>query len=144
MDVRKIWDSVEFLYAKLLGEAPPPPVVMVLAVLIAAALVLGGVVAVLKLLNALKEETKKLFPLFPSPEDQRRVNRRRLFAQHIQAEVRRLNSLESWQDYRFTELEAEVEAEGGVRRSTLARVLRKSPGRIRRERSLSNALAQST
>lgn len=41
-----------------------------------------------------------------------RVYRRQRFARHLVNELERLNLLESWSDFRFTELEAEVEAEG--------------------------------
>jgi hypothetical protein len=65
----------------------------------------------------------------------------RRFARHIEREIWRLNSLEAWSDYRFTELEAEVEAEGARRISRFIPFLQRSG--LRREPSLSKALESS-
>lgn len=75
-----------------------------------------------------------------SPEDARRLARRRQFAEFTELELRRIDQQQEWSDHRFAELEAEVEAEGRTR-------LRYLPfarnGSLRREGSLSNALARS-
>ncbi|MCL4265199.1 MAG: hypothetical protein KJ069_18430 [Anaerolineae bacterium] len=70
----------------------------------------------------------------------RRLLRRQRFAKHIEYEIDRLNTLEEWRDYRFAELEAEVEAEGRHRSGFLRRRTRTG---LRRERSLTKALENS-
>src|SRR5437660_975218 len=47
--------------------------------------------------------------VFYDAEQKRRIERRRNFADYVEHEIRRLGLLEEWRDYRFTELEAEVE-----------------------------------
>lgn len=84
-----------------------------------------------------------LEPLFYQPEEKRRMLRRRRFAEHIEREIRRLNSLEEWRDYRFTELEAEVEAEGKQRIASFFPFLHRTRSGLRREKSLSKALKSS-
>src|SRR5687767_10284049 len=43
-------------------------------------------------------------PQFYTPEEQQRGARRRLFADHVESEIRRLNRREAWNDYEFVEL----------------------------------------
>ncbi|MEL6555770.1 MAG: NACHT domain-containing protein [Cyanobacteria bacterium J06621_11] len=70
--------------------------------------------------------------------------RRQRFSEHVERELRQLNSREEWKDYRFAELEAEVEAEGkrkGLRWFPFSMpTVRKG---LRREKSLSKALEAS-
>lgn len=72
--------------------------------------------------------------------EKQRMDRRRRFADHIESEIRRLNNLEEWRDYRFTELEAEIEAEGRRRTFSLFPFFSKTGSGLRREQSLSKAL----
>jgi hypothetical protein len=81
--------------------------------------------------------------MFYKPEEKRRSARRRRFADHVESEIRRLNNLEEWRDYRFTELEAEVEAEGRRRTFSLLPLLQRTRSGLRRETSLSKALEAS-
>jgi len=81
--------------------------------------------------------------LFYKAEDKRRVAQRQRFADHVESEIRRLNNLEAWSDYRFAELEAEVEAEGRQRIYGMFPFLRQSRSGLRREKSLSRALETS-
>jgi hypothetical protein len=90
-------------------------------------------------------EIKKLFiehfrPKFYAPEQMVYAEQRRRFADHIEGEMRRLNMLEQWNDYKFAELEAEVETEG-YRKGLLSSVFGYSG--IRREKGLSAALRRS-
>lgn len=73
-------------------------------------------------------------------EEKGRLERRRQFADYVESEIRRLNNLESWSHYRFTELEAEVEAEGDYRIND--GLFRKRSG-LRRVSSLTEALESS-
>jgi hypothetical protein len=84
-----------------------------------------------------------LQPLFYDREEKRRSARRQRFADHVESEIRRLNNLEEWRDYRFAELEAEVEAEGRRRAFGLLPFVTRTRSGLRRERSLSKALESS-
>lgn len=83
----------------------------------------------------------KIVPIFYKRDEKRRNLRRQRFAEHIESEMRAINRQENWSDYRFAELEAEVEAEG-ARRAWLP-FLRVGQGELRREKSLSAALRRS-
>lgn len=83
--------------------------------------------------------TKHIQPLFYNADQRRLAEDRQLFAQHLRNTVAGVSEYEEWQDWRFAELEAEVEAESYSRTPVLLRVL--SPSRrVQRERSLSEAL----
>lgn len=92
-----------------------------------------------KIVSIVRDE---LLPLFYNVEKRRRLGRRQRFADQIEHEIRRLNSLEEWSDYRYTELEAEVEAEGTRHSKWVPFLMRRD--QLRRESSLTNALRQST
>jgi hypothetical protein len=83
-----------------------------------------------------------LIPLFYTPEKRARVQDRRIFADHVESEIRRYNAREDWSDHRFAELEAEVEVQDshwGL--GILSRML--PTGAVRREKSLTRALRYS-
>ncbi len=86
----------------------------------------------------LKKAKEEIWPR--NPEEERRSRHRRRFAYHIESEIHALNSREEWKDYRFAELEAEVEAEGRRRKFGIFRLLQRTQRGLRRERSLSKAL----
>lgn len=94
--------------------------------------------AVLNFVNQIRKVWREIRPY--DEAEAKHVARRRQFASHIEAEIRRLNSQEDWSDHRFAELEAEVEAEGRRRKRSL--LGRRRLG-VRREKSLSTALANS-
>ena len=94
------------------------------------------------LLRSISYLQKEIIPIFYSAEQARRRNRRQRFAEHIEHELRRFNSMEEWSDYRFTELEAEVEAEGRRRHPLIPFLTKRDP--LRREKSLTKALESST
>jgi transcriptional regulator of acetoin/glycerol metabolism len=77
------------------------------------------------------------------PELEQQIVRRQRFANFLQTEIRRIDLLEEWRDYRYTELEAEVEAEGDRTISRILPFLPTETGDIRREKSLSRALRTS-
>jgi hypothetical protein len=137
-------DAIEFIEA-VFGTLPQLPVPPWLLKAVVLALVVGLLVAAAcwvlgKVADAWKT-VQELAPRF-SESERRRARRRRHFTEHLQNELQRLDNLESWQDFRFTDLEAEVEAEG--RRGAFPGVFRFRGSRgLRRERSLSRALRQS-
>lgn len=102
--------------------------------------ILGLLIVISKIIDVWKE---KIWPHFYNPEEKRRNLRRRRFAEHIESEIRRLNRLEEWSDYRFTELEAEVEAEGRRRMFNYIPFIRRTYTGLRKEKSLSKALEKS-
>src|SRR5437764_183429 len=65
-----------------------------------------------KYLLAFLKDVQDQWRQLRNPEEKRRRDRRQTFAEHIEQEIRRLSLKEDWRDRHFTELEAEVEAEG--------------------------------
>ena len=132
--LREVWKEVSpFL---------PPWLISVLEASKYVVLLLLAVWVLLFLSSQIKKLWLELFgPLLYDEEKKRRSYRRQLFADHVESELRRLNGLEEWADYRFAELEAEVEAEGRRRRFGL---WPRTMTGLRREKSLSRALRTST
>ena len=83
---------------------------------------------------------EQIRPLYYDQAQRRRVRNRQRFAEYIRQEIRQLNNREDWKDYRFTELEAEVEAEGKRLRALPLPFLRSTRRGLRREETLSKAL----
>ena len=113
--------------------------------LVTALLSLTLLVALWTLLPKILKGWQSLQELFPrlSEVQRERARSRRWFTHHILNELQRLDNLESWQDFRFAELEAEVEAEGSGPGGFAS--LFKSGARpgLRREKSLTRALQRS-
>lgn len=84
-----------------------------------------------------------ILPIFYNESEKRRNRRRKNFAQHLENEINIINSQENWKDYRFTELEAEVEAEGLHSISSLIPFIKREYKGIKREKTLSKALKTS-
>jgi hypothetical protein len=82
-------------------------------------------------------------PLRATPEEKRRLARRQMFAGFVEGRLRDINSKEEWRDHRFTELEAEVEAEGERQAFTLIPFIKRTRSGLRKEKSLSRAIEQS-
>jgi len=101
-------------------------------------LVLWGLLIIIS--QIVKIWAEQIIPLYYDQKQKRRLLNRQRFAIHIEQEIRQLNSREEWKDYRFTELEAEVEAEGKRVRFPLLPFLRSTRRGLRREQSLSKAL----
>jgi hypothetical protein len=128
----------------LFGDQIPPIVSKSVAIALAVAVVLLGLWGILFVLSKIKDIwVRDFFPLFYNAEQRRQAELRRRFAEHIRARLNILNSRESWQDYRFTELEAEVEAEGQRKKTFGLQMLTNTPTGLRRERSLTAALRHS-
>lgn len=72
----------------------------------------------------------------------RAARHRRLFADHIESQLRRLDEKEEWRDYRFARLEAEIESEGQQRNRLFGWTGAGRDG-LRREKSLLTALRRS-
>ncbi|HEV7486756.1 MAG TPA: NACHT domain-containing protein [Thermoanaerobaculia bacterium] len=130
MDLKKLIDNVKMLWRLLFGGNAPQYV-------ITTAVLLAAILAVVFLAAKLMKE---LQPFFYNAEKKRRARRRRIFAEHIAADIRQIDLNADWSEERFSDLEAEVEAEG-VRRRQIFRFAQRSS--LRRERSLSRALRRS-
>ncbi|MBH8564623.1 NACHT domain-containing protein [Nostoc sp. CENA67] len=108
-------------------------------------LVIISVLIVVWVLLFILSQIKKIWveqfwPIFYNQEERRRSRKRQRFAQYIEHEIRQLNNREEWKDYRFTELEAEVEAEGKRKGFPLLPFFQLTQKGLRREQSLSKAL----
>src|SRR5690348_3836720 len=103
----KAFNWIQAHWGKLPATPLPPKVLYILSVAFGAGLLIFGLCAlVIKAANAWNS-VRDLLPR-RTPGERRRARRRHWFALHVKSELQRLDNLESWQDYRFTELEAEV------------------------------------
>ena len=86
----------------------------------------------------------RLLSAFSNEQAKERSKQRRLFAMYLEHEINRVSVQEDWKDYRFTDLEVEVEAEGKRRASGFIAFLQSSQSGLRHEKSLSRAIGAST
>jgi NACHT domain len=100
----------------------------------------GGLTAISQIV---KIWTEQIVPLYYNQNQRKRGLDRSRFAEHVEYEVRRLNIREEWKDHRFTELEAEVEAEGKQKNVIFTPFFWQTKRGLRRESSLSKALENS-
>jgi len=138
-DLGKILDTVNRI---LHAVGAPSWVSLAAAWLALIAIVVAAAWGLLKAVSGIIELwTQKIRPR--NPEQRLRSRRRQRFAFTILGELERRDNAEEWSDYRFAELEAEVEAEiRRVRRQGLPFTRLNSSG-LRREKSLSKALSTS-
>lgn len=104
----------------------------------ALAKVLEGLV---KLIEAAKASG---LPRFMKREDRIKVRRRSQFCGVLEADLANIAKAESWNDQYFTDLEAEVETEGGYYISSLHRFLGRVSTGLRKEKSLIKAISSSS
>lgn len=138
----KLFEQLKTLIVELFFQGQEPswltPLINHILLLI---VVLFCVWGFLLLLSQIKKVwTENFWPLLYNQAQRKRQRNRQRFADHIEREIRQLNTREEWKDYRFTELEAEVEAEGRRRRATLLPFIHTTQRGLRREQSLSKAL----
>jgi len=135
------------LLTKLLQKVGAPPGISIIVawvfILIIILLVIWGI---LTLANKIMDSAQNLVQKMRNrdPETRRRIGPRQRFAGHIEREMERIGSNEEWGDYKFTELEAEVEAEGHQRAPSVIPFLTRVNSGLRRETSLSKALKSSS
>jgi hypothetical protein len=79
-----------------------------------------------------------------SPKELARLRRRQQFCKVLGSDLATLAKAESWNDQFFTDLEAEVEAEGGYYANPVDRLLRRKSQGLRRVPSLIQAIESST
>ncbi len=143
-DFEEIIRGIEAVLKLIFGEQLPTWISPMVGLILLVVLVLIVIWVSLLLLSRIKRLWIEDFrPLRYDPQQRRRSRRRRRFADHVESEIRRLNNLEEWREYRFAELEAEVEAEGPRRIFGMLPLLQQTQSGLRRERSLSKALESS-
>ncbi len=142
MDIKTLLEGIEKLVNYLFGGQPPEWLLPTVTWTVGIGSLFSGIVVILS--QARKLWIEFLQPIYYNPEQKRRRARRRMFADIMEAEIRRLNSLEAWNDNRFAELEAEVEAEGRRKLFDVFRIGFSSVSNLHKERSLSKALERSS
>ncbi|MGJ7249537.1 NACHT domain-containing protein [Morganella morganii] len=83
---------------------------------------------------------KNGFPVWINKKNKIIVRRRKQFCSVLDADLSYLAKAENWNDQYFTDLEAEVETEGGYYASTIDKLRKKKSFGLRKERSLIRAL----
>jgi hypothetical protein len=140
-DIEKIVNGIQKVLNWIFQDHVPPWILRIIGYLFAVGFLLLAIWGLLLVLSKIKKLWAENFkPLFYDIEEKRRCLRRQRFADHLESEIRRLNTLEAWSDYRFAELEAEVEAEGRRRSSSTFPFFRSTRTGLRREHSLTRAL----
>lgn len=135
-----IFIFIKDLLATVLGFAPPAWVLAAIAGIILFGLLILGIELIALAIKKLWSEV--IQPALYNPIDQQRRFKRQMFADHIEGEIRILNSKEVWNDNRFTELEAYVEAE--VEKGNIFRFKSAQQPGVRLQKSLSKAIERST
>jgi hypothetical protein len=141
MDIDKIIAGVQSLLNLLFGGTPPDWLLPAIGWVVAAGLLLRGINIILTQIRNLW--TEFIRPIFYNDKDKDKRLSRQRFADHVESEMRRFNLQENWNDYRFVELEGEVEFEGRVRFLGISSLPVVNRSQVRRERSLSRALEKS-
>lgn len=94
--------------------------------------------------KALEAYKKSGLPVTLNQKQLAKVRRRRQFCNALKADLATLAKTENWNDQYFTDLEAEVEAEGGYYPTVLHRLFRHQSRGLRRVPSLMQAIESST
>src|SRR5271165_481539 len=144
LDLKKLIEGINEVLKLFFRNNVPNWISPTIGYILVLVLVLLGVWGLLHVAAKIRELwVEKFLPRRYKPEDKRRVKLRRLFAAHIRDLLVRLNSREDWKDFRFTELEAEIEAEGTQKFSLPFLHLNPGQEAFRREPSLSTAMRKS-
>lgn len=87
---------------------------------------------------------EKILPIFSSQDERDEIGQRQMFCGLLKADLVKIGSGENWMDQWFTDLEAEVEVEGGIFVNRFDRWRNKSTATLRREPSLMAAITKSS
>jgi len=144
-DFDKIISGIKSIFKLIFGDHTPPwlfPVIGWGLLFIGAICAVWGIMVILSKIKDLWLQSFR--PLFYNDEEKRLGVRRRNFAGYIKDEILKLDRHEDWKDFRFADLEAEVEAESYRRiLGVLPLFLQAESSSLRTERSLSKAIASS-
>jgi hypothetical protein len=143
-DVGKLEEVVKSLLSNLFNGEPPRYLLSALYIVMLFGLCLCGIWGLLYVVAQIRQLwNEKVAPIFYDREQRVAALERQRFALHVEAELNRLDSLTEWKDYRYGELEAEIEAEGSRRTATFPIFGLSTYNKLRRERSLTKALRKS-
>jgi hypothetical protein len=116
-----------------------------MAFILVVALILKGLQISVEVLAKLVEDSRKLgVPLVLDADERLRIRRRAQFCKVLTVDLSAIAKAENWNDQFFTDLEAEVEAEGAYYGSRLRRLCKRQSRGRRRTGSLIGALESST
>lgn len=123
-----------------------------LLIAITSIILVSVVIILIKSLCSLVEGLIKLadsykssgLPLWQNNGDKIKIRKRKQFCGVLDSDLSGLAKAENWNDQYFTDLEAEVETEGGYYASALDKIRRKKSFGLRKERSLMSAITSST
>lgn len=149
----KILEFSERIFNSLWDSDNPQDVWHWLILLSVVILVIGIVLIVsLKTFKGVIEQLAKFIeiykasglPVWLNKINKVKVRRRKQFCAVLDADLAYLAKAENWNDQYFTDLEAEVETEGGYYATALDKLRRKKSFGLRKERSLIRAITTST
>lgn len=148
----KSWGFAEKVFNAVWSSESPHDIWHWMVLLIIAALVIGVLsTTTFKAFGKIIEQLVKLvenykssgLPMLLSQDNKTRVRRRKQFCGVLDADLSYLAKAENWNDQYFTDLEAEVETEGGYYATAWHRMRRKKSYGLRKERSLIQAITSS-
>lgn len=84
------------------------------------------------------------FPRLMNREERARIRKRSQFCSVLEADLTSIAKAESWNDQYFTDLEAEVETEGGYYKTWFHRFFGRPSSGLRKEKSLIGAISSSS
>jgi len=144
LEFLKDYQQQQKLLESFLGHPVPPLVLAILRWLIVLFGSLSICLAFLSLVRSLGQQWRDLWKhIVSSDEEKHRCRRRQHFSAFVESQMTKLNLAESWEDYRFAELEAEIETEGRRRWARFPSFSVLIDRGLRHERSLSKALERS-
>lgn len=113
-------------------------------ILVASAFIIKSTTSLIEnILKAFETYKSSGLPLWTSRSLKIKLRKRKQFSGVLDADLSYLAKAESWNDQYFTDLEAEVETEGGYYASAWARLRRRKSFGLRKERSLIKAITSS-
>ena len=120
-------------------------ILMIAVVSITSTLVIKAIGGLIENMSKLIEVYKSSgLPIWLNKENKLKVRRRKQFCSVLDADLAYLAKAENWNDQYFTDLEAEVETEGGYYANALDKCLRRKSIGLRKESSLIKAITTST
>ena len=117
--LEKLIGLIDSVLKRIFPNEIPPLVSKLVGYILLFILALFVICVILHALKKIKTLFKQLFSLPRSNKEKQRARRRRRFADHIESEIRRLNNLEAWSDYRY---EVRLRPHCGQRHRILFRV----------------------
>ncbi len=143
-DFEQIIKNIKAVLQLTFGGSVPSWIWTLVGWVLLISLLLCAIWGLLVLISRIKDQwTQNFLPLFYNREQKQRSLHRKYFAGHILSEIERLGRQEEWKDYRYAELEAEIEAEGRRSIFSIVPFFKRINSGLRREKSLSKALASS-